>query len=246
MWRSLLPVLCLVAGLGCASPISPSITDGPTPYPDRPTFLDIELEGCPPESAIADITEVAVTFGEAVTTGPLVCTVADGSRDLTERQRRAYWGLIMMKRLRYSEPLPWTNRSLYDWFTSTVQLVIFDASGDYSRASASRRLIIIEQNPPPAGGTPVPELPWATISRLVGGFVHEARHVEGYRHTCGNDDRTVAEMGAFGVHNLYMVWNGTHSDPSIVPVEWRRYHLYKACVQRRSAFCDEPKNVRCE
>lgn len=34
--------------------------------------------------------------------------------------------------------------------------------------------------------------------------LHEARHVEGYPHTCGNFDRTMEEGGAYAVQILYL------------------------------------------
>jgi hypothetical protein len=37
-----------------------------------------------------------------------------------------------------------------------------------------------------------------------------------------------------------MTWIGEHSDPAIIPVEYRPNALYRACVQRTSAFCLEP------
>jgi hypothetical protein len=29
--------------------------------------------------------------------------------------------------------------------------------------------------------------------------IHEARHSQGFYHSCGTKDRTIAELGAFGV-----------------------------------------------
>ncbi len=41
---------------------------------------------------------------------------------------------------------------------------------------------------------------WAeNVQGLMVLMVHEARHGEGYAHTCGVIDQTIAEMSAYGV-----------------------------------------------
>ena len=55
----------------------------------------------------------------------LVCTGAAGSADLTLLQARAYQVFRVMMAMRFSRPLPWTSKPLYDWFTLTVRGVRF-------------------------------------------------------------------------------------------------------------------------
>jgi hypothetical protein len=80
---------------------------------------------------------------------------------------------------------------------------------------------------------------WLTIATVdAAGLVHEARHADGPLHTCGNKDQTVAEMGAFGVEYLFIVWV---ADYSAEPQAYRDYFRWAAWKLRSSggAFCVE-------
>jgi hypothetical protein len=52
--------------------------------------------------------------------GPVVCTAAEGSRDLTHTQKRTYQALIAAKALEFSQPLPFTDLPLYDWMVESI------------------------------------------------------------------------------------------------------------------------------
>lgn len=243
--------VCLLAVLGC-SPTSPSSrinpdvwADGPMPVP-LPTWLDRQLEVCPTEAELADVADIRVVFGGATASGPLACTRELDSANLTEYQERVYQALLAMRRLRYNKPLPWTDRPLYDWFARTVVSVEVEYGVGNSFADIPRRTIHIVFNPP-LGPPAHPDLPWIAVERLAGAMIHEARHLDFGPHTCGTTlDRTVAEMGAFGAHNAFFTWNAEWASPGVLPSEYRVYDLWVACTQRKSAFCDEPKEVRCQ
>lgn len=53
---------------------------------------------------------------------------------------------------------------------------------------------------------PLPTYDTHDVALSVGYVLHEARHIQGYRHTCGDDthDRTFEEGGAWAVHITYL------------------------------------------
>jgi hypothetical protein len=87
-------------------------------------------------------------------------------------------------------------------------------------------------------------LTWPTIQQFLGLLMHEVRHAESGGHLCsGRWDNRVSDMGAYGVHNTFFTWIGEHSDPAIIPVEYRPHAKYTACMQRGREFCMEPRQT---
>jgi len=76
------------------------------------------------------------------------------------------------------------------------------------------------------------------------GIVHEARHADGSPHTCTDNkgrytkDKSIAEMGAFGVVYYLNEWLANHSDEER---EFRMNAATRAAMLRQSggAFCCE-------
>jgi hypothetical protein len=242
LWSAILTIL------GCGSPTTPSSSDGSDglpPLPAAPTALDRELAGCPTAADLASVADVKVFFQPAIAAPPFVCRSADGSADLSELQKKIYQQLIMMKRLRFSRPLPWTDKTLYEWFSSTVAVVEVDGYTGYSHADRARRWIYLVYDPNPEGKPAYPEYRWYSIASGISGMIHEARHIDGGPHTCtAVRDHTVAEMRADGAQNSYFTWLAEYSDPAVVPAEYKALELWLACTQRKK-MCDEPKNVSC-
>jgi hypothetical protein len=58
-------------------------------------------------------------------------------------------------------------------------------------------------------------------------MIHEARHAEGYGHTCGTRARSVSELGAFGVQYWTYVWLAYHSDPAFLTPGGSQPDLYR-------------------
>ncbi len=78
-----------------------------------------------------------------------------------------------------------------------------------------------------------------TLERVnPSGLIHEARHAEGPLHTCdGTKDRTIVEMGAFGVQYWFLTLMATATDE---PAEEREHFAYLAYTLRGpNAFCEE-------
>lgn len=247
-WR-LLAVLGIVGGglAGCREqPSSPELTP-PTlsdaelyppdlPWPG-PNFLDDRLAGCPTAAEVAMVGAVPLTFDESARVGPLVCRVDAGSADLTAAQKRIYFGLILMKELRFDRPLPWTTATLFEWFLDAAPLVtVFGTEGvnNFNRTTG----VTIYLAPPHST-----DLRWRELQSLIGVLIHEARHAQGAAHSCDGRrrDNHLSANGAFAYHNYFFSWVGSFSDPSVVPIEYRPHALLAACRQRNAAFCLDPK-----
>jgi len=172
-----------------------------------------------------------LTFIDDPTTPELVCRARNGSADLTLLQERAYQAVLSMRWIKFDAPLPWTNRSLFGWFVHAAKGLRFEYS-DFSHYSLEDEVIVIRSN---ADMSWDKDEFWISrdpdhlygLSGLVGLMAHEARHGEGYFHTCAyseeaggyGDDQTMEEMGAWAVNALFFKWVAEHSDvPYMTPV----------------------------
>jgi hypothetical protein len=182
-----------------------------------------------PTAAELDLidSEVTLSFEGGSVGGPLLCRALDGSRDLTEVEAKVYQALALMKSITFDSPLPWTDRSLYDWFRLSVAGVRFRT--DITTAGCCNPARVINM----PGGSLAGSTRWSYLE----GMVHEARHTNNVPHTCGTLDNTIAELGAYGVTYQLMVWIGTRW-PAATQAE-RDYVLNRAALLRASAFCKE-------
>ena len=137
--RSVL-ALTFVVICGCGDGLlSPKGSDaGPfEPLPDHETFLDVRIAGCPTAAEIASVSDIRVYWDAAATSAPLVCTAAEGSADLSRIQKRIYFALILMKELRFDAPLPWTDKTIYEWFRETASGVRYTAGDGNSNTTTT-------------------------------------------------------------------------------------------------------------
>ena len=230
-------VLLVAGACGPTRPSDSSPPMGLPPLPAAPTSLDRELAGCPTAAEIAGVGGVKMLFYGALAEGPLVCRADEGSADLTIDEKRTYQELIMMKRLRFMRPLPWTDKTLWDWFVATVREVEVRTGTDYPHVNHATRSIyvFVAPNRGPSG---YPDYPWYAICGGISGLIDEARHLDFGRHTCTTvRDRTVAEMGADGVQNLFLTWVAEYLRPGYRPA---RVQARRALVGVRTA----PEDVR--
>jgi hypothetical protein len=212
------------------SPTPPSTTPpSPTPAPS-PTLpvdpsLDAALARCPTAREIDFIdSRLVMLFIDDPTAPDLVCRARDGSADLTLLEERGYQAVLTLRRIKFDEPLPWTDRGLFNWFVHATRGVRFEYS-EFSHFSLAEEVIVVRSNP---------EMSWEKdeywvsrdpehlygLSGLVGLLVHEARHGDGYFHTCAyseeaaayGDDQTMEEMGAWAVNSLFFEWIAEHSN----------------------------------
>jgi hypothetical protein len=211
-----------------ATPTATPSAPTPTPQPTLPvdSTLDAALARCPTAAEIEFVdARITLSFHDDPTAPKLVCKARDGSADLTRLQESAYQAVLTLRRIEFDEPLPWTDRSTFGWFTHAVTGIQF-RDVPYSYCCDGVKDLVIRTSA---------DMGWQFddywISRdenhlyglagLVGLLVHEARHAEGdHPHTCAydesaggyTDDQTVAEMGAWAVNFLFFQWIAEHSD----------------------------------
>lgn len=185
------------------------------------------------------------------TAGQLMCTAANGSADLTGLQKRAYQSILVMRLLNFSQPLPWTSLQLFDWFVGAIDGIRFRDDIDVSHCCEPANVINVS-----VSGTPYLAITDRFFDPNFSGglvystilFIHEARHNEGFGHTCpdGASDKTIAEMGAWSVQYYTHIWLAQYSDhvylsaPGPDPDVYRRALLEEAQYVRTGRFCESP------
>ena len=243
---------------------SPAPTAWPTPSGDpiAPGTIDWDLARCPNAAEIASVdADVPMTWLADPTAGTLVCTAAAGSADLTRFQERTYQAILSMKRIHFDAPLPWTDKSLYDWFVGAIDGITFVDDGGYSFCCGPAHVINIQATANSIALTTNRWLKPSLSDRLglpyaVDLLLHEARHSEGgYPHTCGaGDDSTIGYMGGWAIVYYYHTWLALHGDPvylappadapswqGLPPGEfYRQEELWYAQQIKDLRFCLEP------
>jgi hypothetical protein len=208
-----------------ATPPPPTAT--PTPGIPVDATIDEALARCPTADEIALVDDrIRLTFVDDPTAPKLVCHASDGSVDLTRLQEFAYQAVLSMRRVKFDAPLPWTDKNMFRWFTEAVTGIQF-AKTQYSHCCESPMDIVITTDITIPDDIYWDEDGWG-VRGLIGLLAHEARHAEGYPHTCayneaagGNaDDQTMEEMGAWAVNSLYFQWVADHSEVAyMTPVD---------------------------
>ncbi len=257
MIKRALGLLAIVALTACGAeaPVGqPSPSPGPTlaatpsatttTAPSVPT-IDQLLGRCPTTAELASVDAlVSMTFASDPSAGHPVCAAAEGSRDLTLLQERAYQAVLMFTWIRFDAPLPWTNLTLNTWFARAIHGVSFTNDSQNSYCCLPGGVIAIQAKNLAVLSESI--APWDSVRWLAALFIHEARHNEGYLHTCttgdraGQNDNTIAELGAWGVEYYFTLWLGTHSDPLVVPENLRLGARREAATFPARFFCNEP------
>jgi hypothetical protein len=208
---------------------APTATPSLSPTPAPPNVQDL-IDRCPTAAEIAAIdADVTLTFSGDPTAGTLVCRADQGSADLSLLQERAYQSLLVMRQLEFDQPLPWTSLSLFDWFTSVIHGVHFGSDLQYSSCCnpAGVMNLVTSLFALETDRWLQAEDADENVQSLMVLMIHEARHAEGYGHTCGTRDRTVSELGAFGVQYWTYVWLASHSDPAFMTPGGSQPDLYR-------------------
>jgi hypothetical protein len=234
---------------------APSVTPitTPTATPEHPTLADF-FGRCPTADEIADVNaRLKITFeGGDPTAGTLACTAAAGSADLSPIQKKAYQTIIIMKYLQFDAPLPWTNKQLYDWFTSAIKGVryiyykisnpadtippsfccnppyILDVNYSQKSFLLTTDVWVDGTGDPGPGGDMGPGL-----LNVTGTDIHEARHADGnYIHSyCSGKsffvDPNLAYMGASGVTYYFFYWLAYHSDRAFLMAPGYNPNMYR-------------------
>lgn len=238
-------VVLVVAACACAGdaptrPDEPRLNPaGPQPPTPQGTFLDQRLARCPTPAEVAK-NDIVFSLGAVASSRPLVCRASEGSVDLTYYQRVYTEALLLMKELRFTAPLPWTNKSLHEWFRDLGVRVHLEMVEGFSSCCSPGPVMELKM------GTSTDEPP-ITVDRVIMALallVHEARHLEVGQHPCERRwDNRVDHLGSWGTQVRFYEWVALHSDPAQIPVEYRNVFLHRACTFRYHLFCQEPEGT---
>jgi uncharacterized repeat protein (TIGR01451 family) len=221
----------------------------------RVSPIDQILARCPTAVEVAAAqARTPVTFELSALAGPLVCHASSGSADLTPVELRTYQTLIVIDKLRFSQPLPWTPLTLSDWFSHSIRGIrMTDLPFGMAGLCCSPAGVIEIGSPSPSiadiSRFADPKRNWnGPVPYLLTVMVHEARHAEGPAHAghaCGAvNDNTTSEYGAWGVQFGLSAWLALFSgsflaSPDTHPAAYRDGEFHRADVWRRSP-CQAP------
>lgn len=171
-----------------------------------------------------------------------MCRASEGSADLTYHHLQFVHALILMKELRFDAPLPWTPNTLYGWFRDLGAGAYVEMEDGLSTCcSAGSREIHFRVG----SSTAEPPLDGDAVFIAIAGLIHEARHIEVGQHPCSERrwDNRVDDLGSWGTQVRFYEFVAKHSDPAVVPIEYRPYFLHRACEFRGILFCREPSGT---
>jgi len=77
------------------------------------------------------------------------------------------------------------------------------------------------------------------VGTLMVLFVHETRHNNGFPHTCGANDNTIGELGAWGVQYYVDLFLGSRSDPAFITSAHRAAFMQDAQSICSIRFCQD-------
>ncbi len=238
-------IVILFAGsvmVACAGGSKPATEPMPEPIPTAPS-PEIEnanaiIARCPtPAEVAASDRDLALAFESDPTADRTVCTAAQSSRDLTLLQAQVYRVLTVSRRLAFDAPLPWTSNSLYGWMVSSIRGIRLRGDIGTSFCCDPAGIINIQARNLSALQFPS-DFRW--VGTLVVLFVHETRHNNGFPHTCGANDNTIGELGAWGVQYYTDLYLGSRSDPAfITPAATRAAFMQDAQDICSTRFCQD-------
>jgi hypothetical protein len=198
----------------------------------------------PAEVAAAD-RDVVLSFDYDPTVGRAVCSAAQSSRDLTLLQAQTYRALTIMRRMTFDAPLPWTSSSLYAWMAGSIRGIRYRGDEIGSSFCCDPPGTINVKATVGANNSGLAALVFPTDIRWVGTlivlFVHEARHNNGFPHSCADriHDKTIAELGAWGVQFHLDSFLASHSDPAFIAPSARVAFGQDAQQVCSADFCED-------
>ncbi|MDX6479346.1 MAG: hypothetical protein QOG29_1933 [Gaiellaceae bacterium] len=235
-------VFALAAIVACG--LGPGMANG-----QSPATVDPLIATCPSAADVAAISaDLDLSFESDPTGGTLVCTAAAGSADLTRAKERAFQALRVMRQLQFTRPLPWTSLSLYAWLNHAIDGIRFRGDISTSFCCDPPRVINVQLQNLSALST----VRWADpqfgsgLSGLVGVITHEARHSEGPVHTCGPNDATYREGGAWAIqHDLFLwlaLYTGSFLDAPGPELSYYRLQALFGAEQALGRVCTLPSS----
>lgn len=180
-----------------------------------PIDVGLAFTRCPTPTEIADLRAAVPVDFEYDPIG-----TASPCPGVTELQKRVYGTLLLMKSIKFKEPLPWTSQTLWDWFRTSVRrirIVRPTGTNDYQRFVNGEIILPIQPNAFLLATNKFidPVMRGGLMDFLVL-LVHEARHAQ-KPHTCGSNDNTLSEMGAWAVQYHIFTWMASKSNLALTP-----------------------------
>jgi len=190
------------------------------PGVSRIVDIDIFLRQCPAEEELAILRQdfpVFIEPADGAGFSPYVCVGRISGSTVPSDELLVYQALRVIRHMRLGESLPWTDLHPYAWLKSRINGIVISADATYSHCCqrfpavdhpGDITAIVLKKADPfllqcrkgwvdPQAGV--------GLDGLVYLIFHEARHVD-VPHTCGADDATLSEMGAWGVQYTVAQW----------------------------------------
>jgi len=200
------------------------IPEEPLPLPTPVENVEIVLSTCPTESELERFnTDFHILFDSAIAFPPYDCQNGTGPGGEVNPKLVLFQGLRVIHALQFNQPLPWTELSLYEWLKGAIHgIVITDVEYSYCCEAGNEIVLkgeLLSQTDYQAWANPQSGV---GLMSLVGLIVHEARHAEIGGHTCGSDDLTLEELGAWGVQYYLFLYMVENSAPDFFTQEQRQ------------------------
>lgn len=216
------PTRTLHVDLPTASP-APAATATPSgfPCPQDPQNVDAILTSCPTQCELAWFdNDFDIVFDEAAGLPAYACQNGLDPGGGVNPRLAVYQALRAMAALTFDEPLPWTEQNLYSWLHGAVDGILLTTTNvSYCCDSHNRIVLKAELLSQPAHASWDDPQMGIGLDTFVGLIVHEARHAEIGGHTCGYDDQTLQELGAWGVQHYLFTWLAEHTTGWLTPAQ---------------------------
>lgn len=185
----------------------------PTPSPISIPNIDILMQTCPTAEEINQFhRDFDLFFDPDLGVDEYRCEAEIDLQGPTNRRWALYQALRAIHVIRFEQPLPWTSLPLYDWLKGAIDgIALSDPECSYC-CDGQQRIVLkadllehedmkVWVNPQSGHG----------MIGLIGLIIHEARHAEVGGHTCGDDDATLAELGAWGTQYYLFLFLADHT-----------------------------------
>src|SRR3989338_4290664 len=160
-------------------------------------------------------------------------------KDKLDPRLTLYQSLRVIKSLDFSKPLPWTDKSLYDWLKTTIKGMYINSAFPNSYCCDPQGIVnvnsgVLEQTN---------KLKWIDsqtgvgMAGVVAVLIHEARHTT-HKHTCnGYDDQTLQEMGAWALEYYTFYWKANYLPLNYQTAYEKKELAYNAENIKTTRFC---------
>jgi hypothetical protein len=189
--------------------------------------IEVLLSTCPSETELERFkTDFHILFDDTISFPPYECHNGAGSNGQVNPRLALFQALRVIHALQFNQPLPWTDLSLYQWLRGAINgIVITDT--EYSHCCTADTEIVLKADlftQPDYRFWINPQSGCGLIG-LIGLIVHEARHAEVGGHTCGLDDETLEELGAWGTQYYLFLYMAENSPPTFFNVDQQQIAL---------------------